>query len=100
MLTELNSTQLKQFEWRFLDIINYEITMTPTDYAKWETNCQDMFMSFVVPITPFEPMKCADVEQDAMIRHGLLSPPYSAIPSDYWVWSKDEDNFFKDITFC
>lgn len=93
-MTELNSTQLKQFEWRFLDTVNYEITMTPTDYAEWEINCQNMFMSFVVP------MKCADVEQDAMILHGLLSPPYSAISSDYWVWSEEEDIFFNDICFC
>ncbi|GAA5795466.1 hypothetical protein HPULCUR_000824 [Helicostylum pulchrum] len=100
LLTELNSTQLKQFEWRFLNIINYEITMTPTDYAEWETNCQNMFVSFVVPLTIFEPNKCADVEQDDMMHHGLLSPPSSVISCDYWVYSPEEDIFLNDIGFC
>ncbi|KAI8058860.1 hypothetical protein BDF21DRAFT_497583 [Thamnidium elegans] len=94
LLTELNGTQLKQFEWTFLDTINYEITMTPTDYTEWESNCQNTFINFVVPLTQFQIMKDVDVQQD----HGLLSPPSSVISTGYWATS-GEDDIFNDICF-
>lgn len=45
----MSSFQLKQFEFKLLDKINYQISMTLHDYLAWKKSCQEIYVTEIIP---------------------------------------------------
>lgn len=49
ILTKMSSLQLKQFEFKFLDKINYAISMTKEEYFIWKDQCLKIYVTVITP---------------------------------------------------
>ncbi|KAI7871407.1 uncharacterized protein EV154DRAFT_556556 [Mucor mucedo] len=49
LLTEMNYVQLKQFEFKFLEKINYKILMPLEEYVQWKDKCQSIYVTSITP---------------------------------------------------
>lgn len=48
----MDSRQLKQFEFKFLETIEYNLNTTPEQYLSWESECFTLFTMFIAPAMP------------------------------------------------
>lgn len=110
MLTEMSSLQLKQFEFRLLDKINYKISMTLDEYLDWKGLCQNIYVTSITPTIIYNDVNYNHANSYMYVLNsnfdpycpytsngGMLSPPSSVISKSDFGCS-DEGTLFLNPT--